>query len=85
METATVNPNVQETKSEKVAMKVSTISIPVKYRLITAQLAAGIIASSGAMISDAIHSASDVFSTIIVMIGVHISGKKADAEHPDWP
>lgn len=82
METATVNPNVQETKSEKVAMKVSTISIIVNIALSLLKLAAGIIASSGAMISDAIHSASDVFSTIIVMIGVHISGKKADAEHP---
>ncbi len=33
------------------------------------KLFAGIIAHSNAMISDAIHSASDVFSTFIVMIG----------------
>ena len=46
------------------------------------KLAAGIIAHSGAMISDAIHSASDVFSTIIVMIGVKLSSKEADKEHP---
>ncbi|MBR2178920.1 MAG: cation transporter [Selenomonadaceae bacterium] len=46
------------------------------------KLAAGIVAQSGAMISDAIHSASDVFSTIIVMIGVKMSSKAADKEHP---
>ena len=40
------------------------------------------MASSGAMISDAIHSASDVFSTIIVIIGVKISGKASDEDHP---
>ena len=34
------------------------------------------------MISDAVHSASDVFSTFIVMIGVTIAGKKSDREHP---
>lgn len=33
------------------------------------------------MISDAIHSASDVFSTFIVMAGVKISNKASDAEH----
>ena len=33
------------------------------------------------MISDAIHSASDVFSTFIVIIGVRIADKASDAEH----
>ncbi len=42
------------------------------------KLLAGIIAHSGAMISDAIHSASDVISTVVVMIGVHLSGKQSD-------
>ena len=46
------------------------------------KLFAGIFANSGAMISDAVHSASDVFSTIIVMIGVKISGKDSDNDHP---
>ena len=45
------------------------------------KLLAGIIASSGAMVSDAVHSASDVFSTVIVMIGVQVSGKKSDKDH----
>ncbi len=36
----------------------------------------------GAMISDAVHSASDVFSSIIVIIGVKISAKDSDRDHP---
>ena len=73
----------QETDTQKkVAMKVSRVSIIVNLLLSAGKLLAGIIANSGAMISDAIHSASDVFSTIIVMIGIHISSKKADKEHP---
>lgn len=46
------------------------------------KLLAGIIAHSNAMISDAIHSASDVFSTIIVIIGIKLSARKPDKEHP---
>lgn len=33
------------------------------------------------MISDAIHSASDVFSTFIVIIGIRLASK-TDKEHP---
>lgn len=78
------NSNLQvDNKSEKdIAMEVSTISIIVNVLLSILKLAAGIIAKSGAMVSDAIHSASDVFSTIIVMIGVTLAGKSSDEEHP---
>lgn len=64
-----------------IAMKVSVISIVINVILSSAKLLAGIIAQSGAMISDAIHSASDVFSTFIVIIGVRIAGKKSDSKH----
>ena len=46
------------------------------------KLAAGIVAHSGAMISDAVHSASDVLSSFIVIIGVKLSAREADREHP---
>lgn len=69
-------------KDEKVAMRVSTVSMIVNIALSVFKLIAGVVANSGAMISDAVHSASDVFSTIIVMIGVKLSGKEADEHHP---
>ena len=52
---------------EKTAMQVSTVSIAANFVLTVFKLAAGILAHSGAMISDAIHSASDVFSTVVVI------------------
>ena len=52
--------NNQELDSMKVAMRVSKISIVVNVLLAVAKLFAGIFARSGAMISDAVHSASDV-------------------------
>lgn len=69
-------------ETEAAAMKVSGVSIAVNAALTVLKLAAGIIGKSGAMISDAVHSASDVFSTFVVIIGVKLAGKKADEDHP---
>lgn len=66
---------------QQTAMKVSGISILVNLLLSVFKLLAGILAHSGAMISDAIHSASDVGSTLIVIVGVNLSAKKSDKEH----
>lgn len=67
---------------EKTAVKVSLVSIFGNIILSLLKLAAGIVAGSGAMISDAVHSASDVFSSIIVIVGVRLSAKTSDKEHP---
>lgn len=69
-------------KEHNLAYRVSAVSIAVNIGLSVFKLLAGIISASGAMISDAVHSASDVFSTIIVMIGVTVSQKKSDGDHP---
>ena len=46
------------------------------------KLLAGILGKSGAMVSDAVHSISDVFATFIAWIGVKLSRQEEDAEHP---
>ncbi|SFS03703.1 cation diffusion facilitator family transporter [Anaeromicropila populeti] len=66
---------------EKIAMKVSGVTIMVNLILSLLKLFAGIWARSGAMVSDAVHSASDVFSTFIVMIGVKVSNRASDSHH----
>lgn len=71
-----------ENNFEKVAMRVSVVSIVGNLVLSLFKLVAGIFAHSGAMISDAIHSASDVFSSFVVIIGVKISTKESDKKHP---
>ena len=76
------NKKVNEYDFEKVAIKVSTVTIFWNTVLAVFKFIAGLLASSNAMISDAIHSASDVFSTIVVMIGVKLASKESDEEHP---
>ena len=62
--------------------KVSLVSMTVNVFLTVFKLAAGVLGHSGAMISDAIHSSTDVLGSLIVIIGVRISVKEADKEHP---
>lgn len=67
---------------QSLAMHVSRVSIFANLLLSLLKLLAGIFAHSGAMISDAVHSASDVFSTVIVIIGIRYSEKAPDKNHP---
>lgn len=67
---------------QKTANRVASVSIIGNLILSAFKLLAGIIAHSGAMISDAVHSASDVFSSIVVIIGIRISSKESDRDHP---
>ena len=62
--------------------KVSGIGIVGNLMLAGFKLVAGIVGHSRAMISDALHSASDIAGGIIVVIGVRISEKKEDRDHP---
>ena len=49
--------------------------------LILLKLTAGILGTSQAMIADAVHSVSDLFTDIIVLLGIRIGKKEPDAGH----
>ncbi len=66
----------------KVAKKVSIITIIGNIILSIAKISAGFIAKSSAMLADGVHTVSDVFTTILVLVGIKISSKKADNDHP---
>lgn len=69
-------------KEEKLAIKVSIVSIISNIFLTFIKFIIGFISHSKALISDAVHSLSDVLSTVVVIIGIKLSNKKADKEHP---
>lgn len=68
--------------NQQIAMHVSKVSIMINIVLSLFKMTAGVLAHSGAMVSDSIHSASDVFSTLIVMAGIRFANKQSDREHP---
>ena len=65
-----------------VIRKLSLVSIIGNTILSAFKMTAGIVGHSGAMISDSIHSFSDVFTTLIAWIGVRLSKKAPDEIHP---
>ncbi len=62
--------------------RVSFLSMIGNLLLAAFKFVAGFIGRSDAMISDAIHSSSDILGSLIVMLGAKVSGKGADREHP---
>lgn len=61
---------------------VSGVTLGVNAALSLVKLLTGILAGSFALVSDAAHSLSDCFSTIVVLVGVHIGARRSDKEHP---
>lgn len=70
-----------QTTNEKLAINTVKKGIALNVFLVIAKFSAGIFGHSAALISDAVDSASDIFSNLIVMAGIKISNKASDMEH----
>ena len=66
----------------RIAKRLSFVGILGNILLSAFKLYAGILGKSGAMVSDAVHSLSDVFATCIAYFGVILSKRPEDREHP---
>ena len=69
-------------EEKKIVRKLSGVGILGNILLAAFKLLAGLLGRSGAMVSDAVHSLSDVFATLVAYFGVLLSRKKEDEEHP---
>lgn len=67
---------------KKIIKRMTLVGVLGNVLLTVFKLFAGIYGKSGAMISDAVHSLSDVFATFIAFLGTVISKRPADTEHP---
>ncbi len=72
----------QTLNESAVIRRISLVGIIGNIILCAFKLFAGITGRSGAMVSDAVHSLSDVFATLIAYLGVKLSKKGADEAHP---
>lgn len=61
--------------------KVTLVGVLVNTLLILLKLVTGIFGSSQALIADAAHSFSDLFTDVVVLIGLKISNKPPDKTH----
>ena len=65
---------------KKIVDRLSRIGIFGNVLLAAFKLFAGIYGKSSAMVSDAVHSLSDVFATLIAYIGVQLSKRPAEED-----
>ena len=63
--------------------RVTLLGMFLNIVLFVFKLVAGIVGRSGAMVADAVHSASDFATDIVVLLFVRISAKPRDDDH-DW-
>jgi cation diffusion facilitator family transporter len=62
--------------------KTSIVTIIINFAMAALKAAAGVMSGSVAVISDAVHTGSDVFTTLMVLVGLKFSSAGADEEHP---
>lgn len=67
---------------KKIVARLTAVGVIGNILLVAFKLYAGIAGHSGAMVSDAVHSLSDVFATFIAFIGVRLAQKGPDRDHP---
>jgi cation diffusion facilitator family transporter len=67
---------------ETLAKKVAWISVISNVILTIGKIVIGWYGNSDAVFADGIHSAADVFASVIVLLVIKIANKPADKEHP---
>lgn len=73
---------ITDAEGRRIMDRVAAVGVFGNILLTAVKMAAGIAGNSGAMVSDAVHSLSDVFATFIAWIGTRIAGRQADRSHP---
>jgi cation diffusion facilitator family transporter len=72
----------QTTKSVAAGLQISGLAVGVNLLLAVGKIVTGVLGSSYALIADGIESTADIFSSFIVLSGLRIAVKPADADHP---
>ncbi len=60
----------------------SWVSITANILLTILKVVFGLLTNSIALLADAVHSASDIFSSLVVLLGFSLARQKPDREHP---
>ena len=74
--------NAQRTERGRETRKVALVTGLVNLLLSIAQVAIGILANSAALIADGVHSASDLFSDVLVWFAARHAAQAPDEDHP---
>ena len=73
---------MSKSKFEEAATHVSVVCMAGNLILAAAKFVAGFAGNSGAMVSDAVRSSSDILGGLIVVAGVKMASRPSDKTHP---
>jgi cation diffusion facilitator family transporter len=74
--------STSKTQATGAGTSVTLIGVAANAVLIAFKLAGGLLGQSQALIADAAHSVSDLFSDVVVLVGLKAGRKAADQDHP---
>lgn len=69
-------------KDKGLAERITTLNIVINMALAVLKLTVGFLTGSQALVSDGIHSVTDVVSSVVVLTGIRLSHRRSDSEHP---
>lgn len=76
------NKAIDDQTSYRIGARVTWVGLWSNLLLVFLKIFGGILGRSGALVTDGVHSASDLVSDAIVLVSLKISRRKADSGHP---
>ncbi len=68
--------------AKELAERITLLNMAINTLLAVLKLTVGWLSGSAALLSDGLHSVTDVVSSCVVLIGIRLSRRRSDAQHP---
>jgi len=72
---------MKQAENSKIILRIATVTIITNIILMIAKMVLGLVFDSLSVVSDAIHTASDLFTSLLVVVAVFLSSPKRDKKH----
>lgn len=79
--TPAIDPE-QRARDSADGLRVTWVGLVINLALVGLKFWGGVVGRSQALIADAVHSLSDLFSDVVVLLGLRWGRKEADDDHP---
>lgn len=79
---AVAKPRRHKSTRQQIIIKTSILGIVTNLVLVAFKMAVGLLAASNAIIIDAINNLTDVFSSVVTIVGTKLASRRPDRNHP---
>ncbi len=75
-------PRKHKPTRQQIIVRTSVLGIVTNLVLVAFKMAVGLLAASNAIVIDAINNLTDVFSSVVTIIGTKLASRRPDRDHP---